>query len=112
MLTPDRHQLILLTGATGHIGGRLLRRLQEEDQPLRCLTRRPDKLLGEISGRTEIVAGDLLDPESLAVALRRVHTAYYLVHSMGVTGDFTELDRRAATNFASAARGGGVARIV
>jgi uncharacterized protein YbjT (DUF2867 family) len=109
---PDRHELILLTGATGHIGGRLLHRLQEADQPLRCLTRRPHELSGQIAGRTQLAAGDLLNSESLAVAMQGVHTAYYLVHSMGATGDFEELDRRAAANFADAARDAGVARII
>ena len=109
---PDRDELILLTGATGHIGGRLLRRLQEADRPLRCLTRRPDDLLSQIAGRTEIAKGDVLDPESLAVAMRGVQTAYYLVHSMGATGDFKALDRRAAANFADAARDARVARII
>jgi uncharacterized protein YbjT (DUF2867 family) len=104
MAMSDRHELILLTGATGHIGGRLLRRLQEADSPLRCLTRRPHELLPAIAGRTEIARGDVLDQESLAVAMRGVRTAYYLVHSMGAAGDFKELDRRAAANFADAAR--------
>jgi uncharacterized protein YbjT (DUF2867 family) len=109
---PDRHELILLTGATGHIGGRLLRSLQEAGWPVRCLTRRPHELLTEIGGRTEIAKGDVLDQESLVVAMRGVQTAYYLVHSMGAPGDFQELDRRAAANFADAARDAGVARII
>ena len=108
----NRHELILLTGATGHIGGRLLHRLQQANQPLRCFTRRPHELSGQIAGRTELAAGDLLNPESLAVAMQGVDTAYYLVHSMGATGDFEELDRRAAANFADAARDACVARIV
>jgi uncharacterized protein YbjT (DUF2867 family) len=96
----DSRDTILLTGATGYIGGLLLARLQETDRPLRCLTRRPHELTGQISGRTRIVAGDVLDPDSLAVAMRGVHTGYYLVHSMNAANDFQELDRRAATNFA------------
>jgi uncharacterized protein YbjT (DUF2867 family) len=109
---PDRDELILLTGATGHIGGRLLRRLQEADWPVRCLTRRPHELLTEIAGRTEVARGDVLDPASLALAMRGVKTTYYLVHSMGAAGDFRELDRRAAANFADAARDAGVERII
>ncbi|MCW3066374.1 MAG: NAD-dependent epimerase/dehydratase [Solirubrobacterales bacterium] len=111
-MTPDPHKTILLTGATGYIGGRLLHRLQDADRHLRCLTRRPEALAGEIAARAEIVAGDLLDSESLTVAMRGVHTAYYLVHSMGASGDFKELDRLAAANFAGAARDAGVARII
>jgi uncharacterized protein YbjT (DUF2867 family) len=112
IVTPDPNETILLTGATGYIGGRLLDRLQEAGRDLRCLTRRPDALAGRIAAGTQIVVGDLLDSESLAVAMRGVHTAYYLVHSMGGSGDFKELDRRAATNFAGAARDAGVARII
>jgi uncharacterized protein YbjT (DUF2867 family) len=58
------------------------------------------------------VAGDLLEPESLAPAMREVRTAYYLVHSMDALESFEELDRRAAANFATAAREAGVRRIV
>jgi uncharacterized protein YbjT (DUF2867 family) len=104
--------MILLTGATGHIGSRLLHRLQEEDRPLRCLTRRPQELFSQISGGTQIAVGDVLDSDALVLAMRGVQTAYYLVHSMGAAGDFKELDRHAAANFANAARGAGVARII
>jgi uncharacterized protein YbjT (DUF2867 family) len=82
------------------------------DRHLRCLARRPQALAGQVAAGTEIVAGDLLDSESLAVAMRGVHTAYYLVHSMGAAADFRELDRRAAANFARAARDAGVIRII
>jgi uncharacterized protein YbjT (DUF2867 family) len=112
IVTPDPNDTILLTGATGYIGGRLLDRLQEADRDLRCLTRRPDGLAGRIAAGTQIVVGDLLDSQSITLAMRGVHTAYYLVHSMGASGDFKELDRRAAANFASAARDAGVARII
>jgi uncharacterized protein YbjT (DUF2867 family) len=108
----DPRETILLTGATGYIGGHLLHRLEHTDRHLRCLTRRPQELVGEVAPGTEIVAGDLLDPDSLTVAMRGVHTAYYLVHSMAGSGDFKELDRRAAANFAAAARAAGVARII
>lgn len=106
------NETILLTGATGYIGGRLLRRLEAADQHPRCLTRRPEALAGRVAADTPIVAGDLLDPASLAIAMRGVRTAYYLVHSMGASRDFKELDRRAAANFARAARAAGVARII
>ena len=105
-------ETILLTGATGYIGGRLLHHLQNEGRSLRCLTRRPQELAGQITAATEIVRGDVLESESLEVAMRGIHTAYYLVHSMEASGDFQELDRRAAANFARAARDAGVARIV
>jgi uncharacterized protein YbjT (DUF2867 family) len=104
---------VLLTGATGYIGGRLLHRLETERRGrLRCLTRRPEALTERAAKGTEIVAGDLLDPGSLDRAMRGVHTAYYLVHSMGASGEFEVLDRTAATNFAAASRRAGVRRIV
>ena len=60
----------------------------------------------------EVVAGDLLDAESLLSALAGVAVAYYLVHSMGSAGNFEEQDRRAAQNFAAAAKAAGVERII
>jgi uncharacterized protein YbjT (DUF2867 family) len=103
---------VLLTGATGYIGGRLLRRLLAEGRAVRCLTRRPAVLAARGASAAQIIAGDLLDPDSLVAALDGVQDAYYLVHSMGATGEFEELDRRAAANFAHAARRAGLERIV
>lgn len=103
---------VLLTGATGYVGGRLLRRLEQRGTPLRCLARRPDELRARVAEGTEVVGGDLLDPDSVAAALAGVDTALYLVHSMGGERDFEELDRRAAQHFADAARRAGLRRIV
>ena len=105
-------ELTLLTGATGYVGGRLLSLLQQQHMPVRCVTRRPEALADRRSATTEIVAGDVLDRESLPAALAGVTTAYYLVHSMGAHGDFEEQDRIAATNFAGAAMDAGVRRII
>jgi uncharacterized protein YbjT (DUF2867 family) len=104
--------LILLTGATGYVGGRLLTLLQKRNLPVRCLTRRPEALQTRRSETAEIVAGDVLDPLSLSAAMENVDTAYYLVHSMGAGGDFEEQDRLGARNFAEAATAAGVHRIV
>lgn len=104
--------LILLTGATGYVGGRLLRRLEEQGCRVRCLARRPEFLKARVGPATEVVAGDLLDAASLEPALRGVDVAYYLVHSMGSTGNFEEQDRQAAQNFGIAARAAGVRRII
>jgi uncharacterized protein YbjT (DUF2867 family) len=104
---------ILLTGATGYVGGRLLNRLESSpDHHLRCLTRRPEALQARIDADTEAFAGDALDRGSLTRAMQGVHTAYYLVHSMDAAGNFESLDRAAAKNFADAARAAGVQRIV
>jgi uncharacterized protein YbjT (DUF2867 family) len=110
--TPLRPAPILLTGATGYIGGRLLRRFEEEGQPVRCLTRRPEVLAQSVAASTAIVAGDLLAPEPLRAAFEGVRVAYYLVHSMAAGGRFEVRDRRAAANFAAAARAAGVSQIV
>ena len=105
-------QTILLTGASGYIGGRLLHGLESSSRQVRCLTRRPEIMRGRVGPRTEVVDGDLLDRASLDDAFEGVHTAYYLVHSMGGPGDFEVLDRRAAANFAGVARLAGVRQIV
>ena len=102
--------LILVTGATGYVGGELLKSLQGSGRRLRCLARN-----AEVAGakpNTEIVKGDVLDRASLDKAMAGVHTAYYLVHSMGSSGSFEEEDRRAARNFGEAAHAAGVRRIV
>jgi uncharacterized protein YbjT (DUF2867 family) len=104
--------LILLTGATGYVGGRLLQSLEQQGCRLRCLARRPDFLKPKVSPFTEVVQGDVLDRDSLNTALQDVHTAYYLVHSMGTAGSFEETDRQAAQNFAEAARASRVERVI
>ena len=107
-------RLVLITGASGYVGGRLLRTLEEQGVALRCLARRPDFLAGRVGAETEIVEGDVLDFESLGPALAGVDTAYYMIHSMGGAGpeDFDVRDRRGAENFARAARAAGVRRII
>ena len=104
--------MILLTGATGYVGGRLRVALEKQGVALRCMARRPENLTSRVASSTETVAADVLDPASLGAALRGVEVAYYLVHSMGSKADFEERDRQGAHNFASAARAAGVRRIV
>ncbi len=103
---------VLLTGATGYVGGRLLKALEQRGIPVRCLARRPEFLNSKVAARTEVVQGDCLDRASLSASMSGVETAYYLVHSMGSTGQFEEKDRQAARNFAEAAREAGIRRIV
>jgi uncharacterized protein YbjT (DUF2867 family) len=103
---------VLLTGATGYVGGRLVRKLEESGRPMRCMVRRPEALSGRTAEQTEIVYGDVLEPESLLEAFAGVTVAYYLVHSMAASGPFADADRRGAENFAAAARVSGVSRIV
>jgi uncharacterized protein YbjT (DUF2867 family) len=108
----SRKPLILLTGATGYVGGRLLQTLEQRGYRVRCLARRPDFLGPKVSRSTEVVQGNVLDRGSLDAALQGVHVAYYLVHSMGAAGSFEENDRRAAHNFAEAARAANVDRVI
>jgi uncharacterized protein YbjT (DUF2867 family) len=108
----DHRSLVLLTGASGYIGGRLLKALEKAGRPVRCLARRPDFLKARVASSTEVVKADCLDRSSLAPSMVGVDTAYYLVHSMGSTGKFEQDDRQAAQNFADAARESGVQRII
>ena len=105
-------ELILLTGATGYVGGRLLSLLQKTGHSVRCLARRPESLGDRVTATTEVVRGDVFDPESLKSAFEGVSTAYYFVHSMGDTRDFESQDRIAAENFAKAATRAGVRRLI
>lgn len=101
---------VLLTGATGYVGGRLLPALLAHGATVRCFARRPEAL--ESRPGVEVVAGDIHDPESVRRAVEGVRVAYYLVHGMGGAESFEETDRRAAEIFGAAAREAGVERII
>jgi uncharacterized protein YbjT (DUF2867 family) len=105
---------VLLTGASGYVGGRLAPVLIERGHRLRCLMRAPDP--AQVPPAAEIVRGDVLSGEGLAEALDGVALAYYLIHSMGrghrKRADFAARDRQAARNFGRAARAAGVRRVV
>jgi uncharacterized protein YbjT (DUF2867 family) len=103
---------ILLTGATGYVGGRLLKALQKSDHQLRCLARKPESLARGAGTGTAVVRGDALDYETLAAALIDIDVAYYLVHSMGSAGNFEEDDRIAASNFGRACAACRVRKII
>ena len=102
----------LLTGATGYVGGRLLRRLELDSLAVRCLCRNPEALGWRVAPGTEVVRGDLLQPASLGAAFSGVDTAFYLVHSMYAGTEFEAHEIEAAANFAQAAREAGVRRII
>ena len=102
---------ILLTGATGYVGGRLLAELERRGVALRCFVRRPEVLHGRAAPSTELAVGDALDAPAVARALQGVDAAYYLIHSMGGE-DFAARDREAARIFGTAAREAGAKRII
>ncbi|MDH3457680.1 MAG: SDR family oxidoreductase [Gemmatimonadota bacterium] len=108
----DLRKPILLTGASGYVGGRLLRALETHGHRIRCVARKPEYLQARVGPNTEVVHGDVFDPQSLERALHGTGTAYYLVHSMGAGATFREADRQAAHAFASAAHRAGVSKLV
>ena len=110
--TKPEHPVVLLTGATGYIGGRMIEPLQGSAWQLRCMGRSAGRLRTRVDSATEVVVADALDRESLDVALRGVHSAFYLLHSMGEGPGFEERELLAATNFVAAARNAGVQRII
>ena len=105
---------ILVTGATGYIGGRLVPRLLEDGRDVRCLVRDAERFkVRSYYTEVEVVEGDVLEPESLEGKFDGVHTAYYLIHSMGASErGFENRDRTAAENFAQAAKKAGVKHII
>lgn len=104
---------ILLTGATGYLGGRLAPLLLEAGHDVRCLTRDPGKLRDvEWADRVEVACGDALSRADMDRALEGVELVYYLVHAIGAGRDFAARDRRAARNLADAAAAAGVCRII
>jgi uncharacterized protein YbjT (DUF2867 family) len=97
--------LVLVAGATGYVGGRLIPELLDRGHAVRALARTPQDVRQRPWGDdVEIHEGDLLDPASLDGAFADVGRAYYLVHSMGTGGGFVQRDREAARAFADAAQ--------
>lgn len=106
-------QHILLTGATGYVGGRLAPRLLEAGHTLRCLARDPERLRGRAwLDRVELAEGDALDTASLEAAMQGISTAYYLIHGLKGGKVDAARDLQAARNFARAAEATGVERII
>ena len=111
----DAGGAVLLTGATGYIGGKLLAELLDQHVALRALVRDPARLPRSVTERAvEVVTADLSDEGTLHEALEGVEEAFYLVHSMepGVAGGFAERDRSAAHNYAACASAAGVRRTI
>ncbi len=104
---------ILVTGATGYIGGRLVPKLLEAGHEVRVLVRTEVKMRDvPWADRVEVAVGDLLDRDSLADVFTDIDVVYYLVHGMTAGGDFEAAEKVAAMNAARGARAAGVKRIV
>ena len=108
-----RAPLVLVTGATGYIGGRLVPEMLAAGFRVRVVTRQPRNLTARAwHDQVDVVQGDAADANSLTQAMREVDVAYYLIHSLGTGADFQALDRSHAQNFAAAARACQVGRII
>jgi uncharacterized protein YbjT (DUF2867 family) len=106
-------KLILITGATGYIASRLIPQLLDRGYTVRALARNPQRLQSRSwFNKIDIVHGDMMEPASLAPALKDVHTAYYLVHNMSLGYGYTKLEVQAARNFVLAAEEAGVQHII
>ncbi|PRY69656.1 uncharacterized protein YbjT (DUF2867 family) [Glaciihabitans tibetensis] len=104
---------ILVTGATGYIGGRLVPRLIERGHTVRVMVRNPDRLTDvPWAGQVEVVKGDLTEAGDVTDALAGIEVLYYLAHAMASGGDFERVEETAARNAARAAHTAGVSRIV
>ncbi len=109
----SKEKLILVTGATGYVGGRLVPRLLEAGYRVRCLARDAARLQGRPwLNRVEVVNADALDAAALVEAMRGVSAAYYLIHGMQGGKINAGRDLAVARNFASAAEAAGIERII
>jgi len=105
-------RLVLVTGATGYVGGRLVPALLDRGYRVRCLVRRPDEARSRLPRDAEIVGGDLGDRGTLGPAMAGIDTAFYLVHALASGGDLWREETEAARNFATAAESAEIRRIV
>ncbi len=103
---------VLLTGSTGYIGRRLKQRLlNDENINLKLLVRNKKSISDTIKDRIEIIEGDTFNKESLKLALKDVHTAYYLIHSLS-NENYKDLDKISAQNFLDIAQECNVKRVI
>jgi uncharacterized protein YbjT (DUF2867 family) len=114
-VTAPAAKTIVLTGATGYVGGRLLPRLLEAGHDVRCVVRDRGRAEAKLPEGATLVEGDVAGGDGLAEAAAGADVAYYLVHSMGGAngdGDFAARDRRAARTFGTAMADAGVRRTI
>lgn len=103
---------ILLTGATGYVGGRLLKSLETGRHSLRCLARSPEHLRHRVAPSTEIVEGDARDLDAVRQALGGIDVAFYLMHALGVGSGWQQIETQTAETFSRAAAEEGIGRII
>jgi uncharacterized protein YbjT (DUF2867 family) len=108
----ENRPVIALTGATGYVGGLLIRPLSEVASELRCITRNPSRLVASLPDDTSAVKADVGDHTSLLKALSGCDIAFYLVHSLNEGKNFSLLEAEAASTFAVVAKQAGIKRII
>jgi len=103
----------LVTGASGYVGGRLVRDLLNDNKKVRVLVRDAKKILGQSwASHVEIIEGNASSAEDLDRALQGIHTAYYLLHSINVATDFGDIESAMAKGFSEAAERANIAQII
>jgi uncharacterized protein YbjT (DUF2867 family) len=104
MDTQNQEKLYLVTGASGYVGGRLVRELLNDHKKVRIFVRNAQKIRGQAwADKVEIVEGNASNSQDLDRALAGVHTAYYLLHSINVATDFGDIESAMAKSFANSA---------
>ena len=108
-----QNRLFLVTGASGYVGGRLVRDLLGDGKKVRVLVRDAKKIQGQSwANAVEIIEGNASNSQDLDRALAGVHTAYYLLHSINVATDFGDIEAAMAKGFAESAQRQNVAQII